>query len=90
MSLWDDLGNFGSGMLDTVGEGFDNLVTTATTAEQQTVNSGTNAQTIKKADDHGNKVTPLPQPTEDKTLLYAGLGVGAFLGLGLLIVLAKS
>ncbi|MEH0690140.1 hypothetical protein H4F17_13875 [Vibrio cholerae] len=90
MSLWDDLSNFGSGVLDSVGEGFDSLVKTATTAEQQTVNAGTTEQTVKQADDHGNKVTPLPQGKEDKTLLYAGLGVGAFLGVGLLIVLAKK
>ncbi|MDC5702963.1 hypothetical protein [Vibrio europaeus] len=90
MSLWDDLSNFGSGVLDSVGEGFDSLVKTATTAEQQTVNAGTTEQTVKQADDHGNKVTPLPQDKEDKTLLYAGLGVGAFLGVGLLIVLAKK
>ncbi|AIW16287.1 hypothetical protein VITU102760_12205 [Vibrio tubiashii] len=90
MSLWDDLGNFGSGMLDSVGEGFDNLVKTATTQEQQTVNPGTTSQLDKQADNHGNKVTPLPQPTEDKTLLYVGLGVGTVLSVGLLIVLAKS
>lgn len=90
MSLWDDLSNFGSGVLDSVGEGFDSLVKTATTAEQQTVNAGTTEQTVKQADDHGNKVTPLPQEKEDKTLLYAGLGVGAFLGVGLLIVLVKK
>ena len=90
MSLWDDLSNFGSGVLDSVGEGFDSLVKTATTEEQQTVNAGTTQQTVKQADDNGNKVTPLPQEKEDKTLLYAGLGVGAFLGIGLLIVLAKK
>jgi hypothetical protein len=91
MSLWDDLGNFGAGLLDTVGEGADALVKNATTEKQQTVNAGTSAQVTKKADDHGNKVTPAkPQQEDDKTLLYVGGGVAAVLTLGLLIVLAKS
>ncbi|WP_337969035.1 hypothetical protein [Vibrio pectenicida] len=89
MSLWDDLSDFGSGALDSVGEGFDSLVKTATTSEQQTVNSGTTAQTVKQADNHGNKVTPVSQK-EDKTLLYAGIGFAALLGVGLLVVLAKK
>ncbi|MYM58525.1 hypothetical protein GTG28_04745 [Vibrio sp. OCN044] len=90
MSLWDDLSDFGSGALDSVGEGFDRLVKTATTSEQQTVNAGTTEQTVKQADDHGNKVTPTAVQTNDKTLLYAGIGVAALLGVGLLVVLAKN
>lgn len=90
MSLWDDLGNFGSGLLDTVGEGFDQLVKNETTGKQQTVNAGRSAQMLKRADDNGNKVTPLPPQKEDKTLLYAGIGAGTLLGLGLLIVIAKK
>lgn len=90
MSLWDDLGNFGSGLLDTVGEGFDQLVKNETTGKQQTVNAGRSAQMLKRADDNGNKVTPLPPQKEDKTLLYVGIGAGTLLGLGLLIVIAKK
>ncbi|RSD26596.1 hypothetical protein, partial [Vibrio pectenicida] len=75
--------------LDSVGEGFDSLVKTATTSEQQTVNSGTTAQTVKQADNHGNKVTPTAQ-TKDNTLLYASIGLGTLFGFGLLFVLAKK
>ena len=88
MSFFDDVGKFGSGVLDSVGEGFDNLVTNITTGEQQSMNSGTTPQTVKQADDHGNKVTP-NHDSNDKTLLYVGGGVAALLVIGGLIIVAK-
>ncbi|OLQ70314.1 hypothetical protein BIT28_16445 [Photobacterium proteolyticum] len=90
MSLWDDLSKFGSGMLDSVGEGFDSLVTTATTPTQS-VNPNTQQQETQQADNHGNKVTPhTDEPKQDKTLLYIGGGVAVLLVLGLLILAVKK
>lgn len=90
MSFFDDLGNFGSGLLDTVGEGLDNVVQGATKTPERSANAATTQQPKTPVkDNHGNAVTgnPLPQQPQDKTLLYVGGGVGAAVLL-LVIVLA--
>ncbi|CAM3990957.1 hypothetical protein VA7868_04609 [Vibrio aerogenes CECT 7868] len=90
MSFLDDLGNFGSGLLDSVGEGFDNLVDAAT-KPTQSVNSKTAPQTMQQADDNGNAVTASQvQPNTDKTLLYVGGGVGVCLILGIIVLAVKK
>ncbi|CAK1818685.1 conserved hypothetical protein [Vibrio crassostreae] len=89
MAFWDDLTQFGSGLLDDVGEGMGNLIDTATKDDHST-NSGTTQQPQQPVkDNHGNAVTGLPQPQAqpiDKTLLYVGGGLGAALLLTVLVV----
>ena len=87
MSSWyEDMADFGSGLLDDVGEGLGNLIDNSTqkTTEEATTNSGTTQQPVTPVkDNHGNAVTGNPQPA-DKTLLYIGGGLGAavvFIGL---------
>lgn len=81
MSLWDDLGNFGSGMLDTVGEGFDNLVDNWTSPKDTTANAGTVQQPQQPVkDNHGNAVTGQPVVTSQPSLLDNNMvliGIGA-------------
>ncbi|NOJ25464.1 LPXTG cell wall anchor domain-containing protein [Vibrio coralliilyticus] len=90
MSFFDDLSNFGSGMLDSVGEGFGNLVTHATTPTQ-TVNPNTQKQVSQEADNYGNaKTTPQQKTGPDNTLLYVGGGLVVLTLVGGLLVLAKS
>ncbi|WP_154124792.1 hypothetical protein [Grimontia hollisae] len=70
MSLWDDLGNFGSGMLDTVGEGFGNLVDNWTSPKDTTTNPGTVQQPQQPVkDNHGNAMTGQPTVTAPASLL---------------------
>ncbi|ASA56409.1 MULTISPECIES: hypothetical protein [Vibrio] len=88
MAFLDDLSNFGSGLLDSVGEGFDNLVGAAT-SDNSSVNANTQPQATHQADDNGNKVTPAPQGN-DKTLLYIGGGLGALLLIGIVVMAAKK
>lgn len=94
MAFWDDLSEFGSGLLDDVGEGFGNLIQSATT-DDKTKNPGVTQQPQQPVkDNYGNAVTagtpqPHPQAT-DKTMLYVGGGVGALLLLTLLVVATKK
>lgn len=92
MSFFDDLSNFGSGMLDSVGEGFSNLVTTSTTPTQS-VNPNTQRQVSQEADNHGNAKTT-PQQTgsgsNDKTMLYLGGGALLILGFGVVVMAVKK
>ena len=92
MSFWDDLTDFGSGLLDDVGEGTGNLIKTATTSDASK-NAGTTQQpqqTVK--DNHGNAVTGSPSYAgqTDKTLLYVGGGLGVALLLTVLVVAVKK
>ncbi|NAW66139.1 hypothetical protein [Photobacterium halotolerans] len=95
MSLWDDLGNFGSGMLDTVGEGVDNLVQHVTKPADTTHNAGTTQQPQQPVkDNHGNAVTgqPLPPATsgiDKKTLMIGGGILAAVSLLGLILAVRK-
>lgn len=88
MAFWDDLTDFGSGLLDDVGEGMGNLIDVAT-KDDLSKNAGTTQQpqqTVK--DNHGNAVTGSSLQSNDKTLLYVGGGIGAaVLLLGLIVVL---
>ena len=92
MSWLDDMGKFGSGLLDDVGEGVGNLIQNSTekTEKEATTNSGTTQQPAAPVkDNHGNAVTGNPQPA-DKTLLYVGGGLGvAVVLIGLVIALKK-
>ena len=90
MSFLDDLGEFGSGALDNVGEGFGTLVKNYTT-EDQTTNSGITQQPVPPVkDDHGNAVTGSLLTAPDKTLLYVGGGLGVVLVLIGLVIALKS
>ncbi|MCC4774986.1 hypothetical protein AB4077_19280 [Vibrio cyclitrophicus] len=88
MAFWDDLTDFGSGLLDDVGEGMGNLIDVAT-KDDSSKNAGTTQQpqqTVK--DNHGNAVTGSSVQSNDKTLFYVGGGIGAaVLLLGLIVVL---
>ncbi|MFT7682642.1 MAG: hypothetical protein ACI935_002119 [Moritella dasanensis] len=90
MAWYDDMADFGSGLLDDVGEGMGNLIDNSTrkTAQEATTNSGTVQQPAAPVkDNHGNAVTGNPQPM-DKTLLYVGGGLGvAVVLIGLIIAL---
>lgn len=93
MSFFDDLTNFGSGMLDSVGEGFDNLVTHATTPTQ-TVNATTQKQGAQEADNHGNIKTSASTANASSGIptwaKYAAGGLGVAVLVTGLIVLAKG
>ncbi|EGR4675176.1 hypothetical protein C4G56_RS22395 [Vibrio parahaemolyticus] len=91
MAFWDDLTEFGSGLLDDVGEGVGNLIDTATT-DDSSKNAGTTQQPQQPVkDNHGNAVTGSPQPqTTDKTLLYVGGGLGVAVLLTVLVVALKK
>lgn len=91
MAFWDDLTEFGSGLLDDVGEGVGNLINTATT-DDSSKNAGTVQQPQQPVkDNHGNAVTGSPQPQPiDKTLLYVGGGLGVALLLTVLVVAVKK
>lgn len=92
MSFFDDIGNFGSGLLDDVGEGMGNLIQSSTqkTEKEATTNAGTVQQPAAPVkDNHGNAVTGNPQPA-DKTLLYIGGGLGAAVVLIGLIMALKN
>jgi hypothetical protein len=90
MAWYDDMANFGSGLLDDVGEGMGNLIQNSTqkTAKEATTNAATVQQPAAPVkDNHGNAVTGNPQPM-DKTLLYVGGGLGvAVVLIGLIIAL---
>lgn len=94
MSFWDDVQNFGSGLLEDVGEGFGNLVDVITTPNTST-NAGTTQQpNTPVMDNHGNNLTT-PQGgytpvTTDKTMLYVGGGLAAVvLVVGLVLAVKK-
>ncbi|MCC4238133.1 hypothetical protein LL266_16715 [Vibrio anguillarum] len=92
MAFWDDLTEFGSGLLDDVGEGMGNLIDTATT-DDSSKNAGKTQQPQQPVkDNHGNAVTgsPQPQAQPDKTLLYVGGGLGVAVVLVGLIVALKN
>ncbi|OEF91460.1 hypothetical protein [Vibrio splendidus] len=91
MAFWDDLTDFGSGLLDDVGEGMGNLIDTAT-KDDSSKNAGTTQQPQQPVkDNHGNAVTGSPQPqTTDKTLLYVGGGLGVALLLTVLVIAVKK
>ncbi|NOI32323.1 hypothetical protein [Vibrio coralliilyticus] len=87
MSFLDDLSDFGSGLLDDVGEGFGNLVTTATTSDTSK-NAGTVQQPQAPVkDNHGNAITrPQGGGMDNKTMFMVGGGVLcviALLGIGI-------
>ncbi|QUM91221.1 hypothetical protein HWV03_21870 [Moritella sp. 36] len=92
MSFFDDISEFGSGLLDDVGEGMGNLIQSSTqkTTKEATTNSGTTQQPVTPVkDNHGNAVTGNPQPA-DKTLLYVGGGLGvAVVFIGLILAFKK-
>ncbi len=92
MAWYDDMADFGSGLLDDVGEGLGNLIDSSTqkTQEEATTNAGTVQQPATPVkDNHGNAVTGSPQPV-DNTLLYVGGGIGvAVVLIGLIIALKK-
>ena len=91
MSWYDDMSNFGSGVLDDVGEGLGNLIDSSTqkTQKEASTNSGTVQQPDAPVkDNHGNAVTGTPLQSTDKTLLYIGGGLGvAVVFIGLIIAL---
>ncbi|MCG9608662.1 hypothetical protein L1D41_03075 [Vibrio harveyi] len=91
MAFWDDLTEFGSGLLDDVGEGVGNLINTATT-DDSSKNAGTVQQPQQPVkDNHGNAVTGSPQAQPvDKTLLYVGGGLSVALLLTVLVVAMKK
>lgn len=90
MAWYDDMADFGSGLLDDVGEGMGNLIDSSTrkTEKEATTNAATVQQPAAPVkDNHGNAVTGNPQPA-DKTLLYVGGGLGvAVVLIGLVIAL---
>ena len=91
MSFFDDLGNFGSGLLDDVGEGLGNVITgvTTTTQEEASTNSGVAQQPAAPViDSYGNAVTGSQPQAKDNTLLYVGGGLAAAVALILVIVIA--
>lgn len=96
MSFFDDMGKFGSGLLDDVGEGMGNLIKTgtSTTKKQQeaSTNPGVTQQPqVQVKDNHGNAVTGPSQPQpKDKTLLYLGGGLGVAVILIGLVIAIKS
>lgn len=95
MSFFDDMSNFGSGLLDDVGEGVGNLITSATTATQKeaSTNSATTQQPqVPVKDNNGNAVTGnVPIATnKDNTLLYVGGGLGVAVVLIGLVIAIKS
>ena len=80
MSFFDDLGNFGSGMLDDVGEGIGNIIKTATTSDHSKNAATTQQPQQPIKDNNGNAVTGSRQlQGNDKTLLYVGGGVAVLL-----------
>ncbi|EFP97442.1 hypothetical protein [Vibrio caribbeanicus] len=89
MAFWDDLSEFGGGLLDDVGEGIGNLIDTATSDDSST-NAGTTQQPQQPVkDNHGNAVTrPQSQPI-DKTLIYVGGGLGVALLITLVVAMKK-
>jgi len=93
LAFWDDLTEFGSGLLDDVGEGVGNLIDSET-KEDKSKNSGTVQQPQQPVkDNHGNAVTGSPRPQNqpiDKTLLYVGGGLGAALLITVLVVAMKK
>ncbi|CAK3435293.1 conserved hypothetical protein [Vibrio crassostreae] len=90
MAFWDDLSEFGSGLLDDVGEGMGSLIDVAT-KDDSSKNAGTTQQPQQPVkDNHGNAVTGSPQPQTDKTLLYVGGGLGVAVLLVGLIVAFKN
>lgn len=69
MSFWDDVSNFGSGLLEDVGEGMGNLISGATTPVQKDVAANPNTvqqPTQTAADNYGNAVT-VPQGAVSQT-----------------------
>ncbi len=92
MAFWDDMAEFGSGLLDDVGEGMGNLIddATTTTEKEASTNSGTAQQPQQPVkDNHGNAVTGSPLPA-DKTLWYVGGGLGVAIVLIGLVIAIKS
>lgn len=92
MAFWDDMGEFGSGLLDDVGEGMGNLIdsATSTTEKEASTNAGTTQQPQQPVkDNHGNAVTGSPLST-DKTLWYVGGGLGVAIVLIGLVIAIKS
>lgn len=87
MSFFDDLSDFGSSALDSISEGFDNLVSAATTADSS-VNAKTQKQATYQADNNGNKVTPIEG--SNKTLLYMGGGLGVLMLVGIVVLAVKK
>lgn len=93
MSWFDDLGNFGSGLLDDVGEGVGNLIQGATTAPKAPDKTASPAvhqqpkQTV--VDSHGNAVTKGfgEKWIDNKPVMIGGIGLAVLLVL-LLLVLA--
>lgn len=89
MSFWDDLTEYGSGLLDDVGEGFNNLIDSD---DDSSKNAGTTQQPQQPVkDNHGNAVTGSPQAmTTDNTLLYVGGGLGLAVLVTVLVVVLKK
>lgn len=76
-SFFDDLLEFGSGALDSVGENADWLFPTN---DQSTNPDKTQQPNHPQVDNKGNTVTtPQAQPQKDNTMLYVGGGVGVLL-----------
>ncbi|CAK2965037.1 hypothetical protein BCU33_009640 [Vibrio lentus] len=89
MSFLEDLGNFGSGMLDDVGEGFGSIIKTATTSDHSKNAATTQQPQQPIKDNNGNAVTGSHRSQDnDKTLLYVGGGVGVALLLTVIVVVA--
>jgi len=86
MSFLDELGKFGANALDSIGEGFDNIVDT-TTKNNSSVNAKTQPQATHQADNNGNKVTPTNG--SNNMLLYVGGGLGVLLLVGIIVVAVK-
>ncbi|CAM3708999.1 hypothetical protein VA7868_02933 [Vibrio aerogenes CECT 7868] len=89
----DDALNYGTDMLDSVGEGWDSLVDSVTRPDASTVNANTQPQSTKQADNHGNAVTGSQQAQasqKDKTLIYVGGGIAAVLVLGVCVMALKK
>lgn len=96
MSFFDDMGKYGSGMLDSVGEGLGKLLDDDSKKKQKkeaSANSGVTQQPqVPVKDNHGNAVTGTPQQPQpkDNTLLYIGGGLGVAVVLIGLVIAIKS
>jgi len=96
MSSWfDDLQNFGSGLLDDVGEGMGNLIDSATAPSDQTSNPNRYQQPGQTvSDQNGNAVTkPQGEAVAAPTIswpMVGGIGVAVLLSVTVLALLLRG
>ncbi|EMI7313550.1 hypothetical protein ABVY39_004853 [Vibrio parahaemolyticus] len=96
MSWFEDLGNFGSGLLDDVGEGVGNLIQGATTAPKapdKAANPAVHQQPKQTVvDTNGNAVTKGfgEKWIENKPVMIGGIGLAVLLVLVLLVLAVRK